>query len=73
MVLDYYARPINIKVGTLNFLGWQKLTTIIPPDIVQDEYHYNEMEGLTFIGLLVETNPSESYGTYYIYFDEFRF
>lgn len=70
MVLDYYARQIHIKVAQLNFLGWQKLTTIVPPDIVQDEYHYTDMEGLTFIGLLVETNPSESYGTYYVYFDE---
>jgi len=70
MISDFFNRPINIKATSLNFLGWKKITTIVPPDIVQDEYHYVQNEGITFLGLLVETNPAESYGTYYIYFDE---
>lgn len=70
MVSDFFNRPINIKATTLNFLGWKKITTIVPPDIIQDEYHYVQNEGITFLGLLVETNPPESYGTYYVYFDE---
>ncbi len=67
---DFYNKPVSIKIGKLNFLGWKKITTVIPPDIAQDEYHYTDSEGLTFSSLHVITNPAEAYGTYYTYFDE---
>jgi hypothetical protein len=59
-----------LKVGQLNFLGWKRLTFVIPPTLVQDEYHYSDLEGITFLGIAIETNPAESYGTFYVYFDE---
>jgi len=70
VVRDYYNQDKLLKVGTLNFLGWKKLTFVIPPMLVQDEYHYTELEGITFMGLAIETSPEESYGTFYVYFDE---
>lgn len=69
-ILDFNHQDKLLKVGQLNFLGWKRLTFVIPPTLIQDEYHYSDLEGITFLGIAIETNPAESYGTFYVYFDE---
>jgi len=70
--LDYRGAVQELTVGTLNFIGWKKLTVAIPPSILQNEYHYSYKSGIQIIGFKVETDPLDSYGTYYIYFDDLR-
>jgi len=70
--LDYRGNVQELTVGTLNFIGWKKLTVAIPPSILQNEYHYSYKSGIQIIGFKVETDPLDSYGTYYIYFDDLR-
>jgi hypothetical protein len=69
---DYRGQAQELTVGTLNFIGWKKLTVAIPPSILQTEYHYTSRSGIRITGLKVETDPLDSYGTYYIYFDDLR-
>ena len=70
MILDYHGRPKELTVGKLNFLGWKKMTVAIPPNIVQSDYHYVARNGIQVLGFKVECDLDESYGRYYLYFDD---
>ncbi len=69
---DSMGRAQEITVGTLNFLGWKQMTVAIPPSIVQQDYHYGANSGIRITGFRVETDPLDTYGVYYIYFDDLR-
>jgi hypothetical protein len=69
---DYRGMAQELTIGTLNFIGWKKLTVAIPPSILQTEYHYTYRSGIRITGLKIETDPLDSYGTYYVYFDDLR-
>jgi len=69
---DYNGQEQSLTVGPLNFVGWKKLTVAIPPSILQSEYHFNYRSGIRITGLEIDTDPMDSYGTYYVYFDDMR-
>jgi hypothetical protein len=69
---DFRGQAQELVVGPLNFTGWKKLTVAIPPSIVQTEYHYTYHSGIRITGLQIDCDPLESYGTYYVYFDDMR-
>jgi hypothetical protein len=69
---DYAGRPQELSMGTLNFIGWKKLTVAIPPSILQTEFHYTYRSGIRITGLKVEFDPLDAFGTYYVYFDDMR-
>jgi len=69
---DAMGRAQEVTVGTLNFVGWRKLTVAIPPSVVQQDYHYGTVSGIKITGFRIETDPLDTYGTYYIYFDDLR-
>ncbi len=72
VVADYFNQRREITFGKLNFMGWKQLTAAVPPRIVQDEYHFTNQRGLKLLGFKIEFDMMESYGTYYIYFDDLR-
>jgi hypothetical protein len=79
LVQDAFGTKFELTFGKLNFQGWKRLTTAIPPQnadgtsgIIQRNYHYNDRTGLKIVGFKVETDPMESYGSYYIYLDDLR-
>ncbi|MDR0400897.1 MAG: flagellar filament outer layer protein FlaA [Treponema sp.] len=79
LVRDYFGREFELFVGQLNFPGWKKLTVAIPPQpedgrngIVQRDYHYFNRMGIMITGLAIKVDPSEAYGSYYVYFDDMR-
>lgn len=72
IVADYFNQPREITMGKLNFMGWKQLTAAIPPRIIQDEFHFTSDRGLKLLGLKIEFDLMESYGTYYAYFDGLR-
>jgi hypothetical protein len=79
VIQDFFGTKFELYVGKLNFQGWKKLTVAIPPQgddgksgIVQRNYHYNNVMGIKILGFKIETDPMESYGSYYIYFDDLR-
>jgi hypothetical protein len=69
---DQFGNNAEITMGKLNFSGWKKLTVAVPPSLKQRDYHFSNKLGIKVKGFKVETDPAESYGTYYIYFDDMR-
>jgi len=74
IVLDLFNNTRILYVGKLNFTGWKQLTTYIPGNniVKQWDHHYVDKQGIKFNGFLIECDPVETFGTYYIYFDELR-
>lgn len=71
-ILDYKGQKRVLDMGLLDFVGWKKLSIAIPASIEQDNYNNTEWRGISFTGFVVECDPSENYGIYYVYFDELR-
>ncbi|RKX86474.1 MAG: flagellar filament protein FlaA [Spirochaetes bacterium] len=72
MIEDFMGRKQELTVGKLNFMGWKRLTVAVPPSVIQTEYHYTNQMGIKFLGFKIDFDPMESYGSYYIYFDDLR-
>lgn len=72
MLLDFFNNPKELVMGKLNFSGWKKLTVAVPPNIVQRDFHYANVNGIKFAGFRVDCDPKDTYGVYYIYFDDLR-
>ena len=53
-------------------MGWKQLTVAVPPSIVQDEYHFTSQRGIKLLGIEIDFDLEESFGTYYVYFDDLR-
>ena len=72
LVSDHFGNDAVIPMGKLNFSGWKKITVTIPPNIRQRDYHYNNRMGISIDGFNVKCNIDETYGRYYVYFDDLR-
>jgi hypothetical protein len=72
VVSDHFGNKAFINMGKMNFLGWKKVTVTIPPNIVQRNYHYNNKMGILVEGFNIQCNIDETYGNFYIYFDDLR-
>lgn len=72
VVADYFGNVNILDMGKLNFSGWKQMTVAVPPTIVQRDYHYNDRMGLQIIGFMIEPELMETFGTYYVYFDDLR-
>ncbi|MDR2898304.1 MAG: flagellar filament outer layer protein FlaA [Spirochaetaceae bacterium] len=78
LVRDYFGSQFEIYVGKLNFSGWKKMSVAIPPSpdgkhgIIQNEPHYGDRPGLKIIGMRIDCDPEEAYGSYYVYLDDLR-
>lgn len=69
---DFYGRERHVYVDRLRFIGWKEMKVSIPETIVQRDFHFVDKIGIKFNGFVVECDPMETYGDYYIYFDELR-
>jgi hypothetical protein len=79
LIQDFFGRYYEFYMGKLNFMGWKKMTAVIPPQaddgfsgVVQRNYHYNNNMGIKIVGFRIDCDPVETYGSYYIYFDDLR-
>ena len=71
-LLDYKGEKRVLDMGKLDFVGWKKLSIAIPTNIEQDNFKSTEWRGISFTGMTIKTDPLESYGVFYVYFDELR-
>lgn len=76
---DYWGTQFELYMGKLNHSGWKKMSVAIPPQnpdgrsgIVQKDYHYSTKMGLKVVGFRIECDPTDAYGSYYMYFDDLR-
>ena len=72
VIRDYLGESKELTLGKLNFMGWKRLTVAVPPSINQSEYHFGGKDGIAFEGLKLELDLEETYGQYYVYFDDLR-
>ena len=79
LVQDYFGRDYEIYMGKVNHQGWKQLRVAIPPQsadgvngVNQRSYHYNHQMGIKITGFKIVCDPVETYGSYYIYFDDLR-
>jgi hypothetical protein len=72
MVNDQFGNTAKIPMGSLAFSGWRQLTGAVPPSIKQLNPRFAGRSGLTLQSFLIEADPEETYGVYYIYFDDLR-
>ena len=78
LVQDYNGNDFEIWLGSLEFSGWKKLTTAIPPSpdgehgIIQQSAYHGDKPGLRIIGFRVDCNPMEARGSFYMYLDDLR-
>lgn len=81
IVEDFFGQQFEIYVGKLNHAGWKLMTAAIPPQgvnayagsgIIQRNTHYGKNIGLKVVGFKIDCDLDESYGKYYIYFDDLR-
>ncbi|VDB00300.1 flagellar filament outer layer protein FlaA, putative [Olavius algarvensis spirochete endosymbiont] len=73
LILDWKGQTSVIPMGKLNHSGWKKMTVTIPPHIKQRDYHnYGYQPGISIEGFVVNCDIDETYGRYYIYFDDIR-
>lgn len=71
-IKDHFGNYAELTMGDLNFSGWKKMVVAIPPNIKQRDYKYNDKMGVQVIGFKVECDLEETYGKYYLYFDDLR-
>lgn len=78
LVQDYNGNNFEIWMGSLEFSGWKKLTTAIPPSpdgehgIIQQSVYHGDKPGLRIVGFRVDCNPMEAKGSFYMYLDDIR-
>jgi len=79
LIRDARGREHSIHMGYLNFQGWRQLTAAIPPQpldgrggVFQQHHRPGQRMGIEVVGFRIHTDPLESYGSYYIYFDDLR-
>jgi len=79
VVLDYYGRSFDLPLGPLSFSGWKTLWAYLPPldpatgrGIVQDDRHFPRSPGIRLAGLRLVFDPDDAYGSFYVYFCDFR-
>jgi hypothetical protein len=68
---DYFGNRYVVSFDKkLTFQGWDKLTAVIPPQVMQSEKHYTGRAGIKIVGITVECDLMETYGTFYMYLDD---
>jgi hypothetical protein len=76
LIQDFFGKNFELNMGNLNFQGWKQLTVYVPPTresgIVQRNYHYNNRMGIKIVGFRVDVDPTEAFGSYYVYLDDLR-
>jgi hypothetical protein len=72
LVEDQFGNRLGLPMGKLNFSGWKKLTVAVPPTLVQRNSHFTNRSGIKILGFVIEPELTETYGSYFVYFDDLR-
>lgn len=72
LLLDSTGKKVVLPMGKLNFSGWKKLTVTIPSNIMQVKKYYGNIDGIQLAGFKIRCDIDETYGRYYVYFDDIR-
>lgn len=71
-IRDHFGNRARIYMGMLTHSGWEEMRATIPPNIRQVHPRYNNKQGIQITEIVIEPDPVETYGNYYVYFDDLR-
>ncbi|MDH5656259.1 MAG: hypothetical protein OEZ34_10145, partial [Spirochaetia bacterium] len=71
-VEDWTGRVHILKFGSVDFIGWKPLTTMIPINIPQKQDVFPPTKNLIFKQFKLRSRHDTNQDTVYIFFDEFR-
>ncbi len=71
-VADYLGTQYRIEMGSMNFKGWQRIAAPIPTFVKQYTRYVPEYRPLHLIKFVIEFDPDEMVGDYYLYIDNFE-
>ncbi len=69
---DYRGTIHKLKVGRLDFWGWQEMSVVVPGWLPQSASYAMLDKNLHFVSFFVESDQYEVPGTFYFYLDNFR-
>ncbi|MDR1127109.1 MAG: flagellar filament outer layer protein FlaA [Treponema sp.] len=69
-VRDYLGLVHVLKMGDLDFAGWNKLVAKVPSTIRQNKKSYPRLESLKLVKFRIWTKPREQVSPFYVYFDQ---
>ena len=69
---DFKGKIHQLKVGKLNFFGWRKMLLTVPGWLPQSTRYALMDKHLHFVSLVVQSDPHEVGGQFYVYFDDLR-
>ncbi len=72
LLKDYNKKDVEVRMGQLNFSGWKKITVAIPPSITQKVPGQHRDMGVAFNGFRIDCDLEQTYGDFYMYFDDLR-
>lgn len=77
IIRDHFGNRAKIPMTDgisegLAFTGWRRVYATIPAHIKQTDPRYNNKQGVMISEFLIETDPAETYGSYFFYFDDLR-
>jgi hypothetical protein len=79
IIQDLYGRQFSLPMGRLNFQGWKQLTVAVPSQpligragIIQQDFNRPNNIGISVVGFRVDIDPTQAFGTYYLYLDDLR-
>lgn len=72
VIQDALGRISTLPMGTLNYTGWRQLTVAVPPTVRQQDANYANLGGIQILGFVIDPLLTETFGTYYVYFDDLR-
>jgi hypothetical protein len=68
---DYRGRIHKLKMGSLDFFGWQRLKVTIPGWLPQSSRYALLDKNLHFVSFFVVSDRFETPGVFYFYLDNF--
>lgn len=68
-IYDINGKPQSIGNVPLNFVGWKNVSVQVPANVKQEDFRGQVEQGISFMGIFIKVDPKDSYGKYYIYFD----
>ena len=71
-VRDYTGVVHILPLGSLHFIGWRNLNIDIPKQIPQEMRYLPMEKPLTFVRLVIWTEPTERVDDFVIYFDHLK-
>ena len=71
-IQDSFGLFHTIELGSINHIGWKKLSARIPSVVIQKRQQLQDSDRIRLLKLIVWTKPSSNVNEFQVYLDELR-